>query len=145
MINSKLLFPTKPLQLLPELAVLIGLNEALVLQQIHYWLSRDKLQSQSRRWIYNNFDEWQAQFPFCSAKTLQRTMKSLVDQKLIRVRKFNKKNWDRTNWYTIEYDTVARLGFAVQVLFEKHEEKRKTIARKRRLRVGHPVTVRETD
>ena len=34
---SKLLINEHPLQVLPSLATKIGLNEAIVLQQIHYW------------------------------------------------------------------------------------------------------------
>ena len=35
---SKLLIHDKPIMILPSLAQKIGLNEAIILQQIHYWL-----------------------------------------------------------------------------------------------------------
>ena len=35
---SRLLIDEPPLQVLPSLAREIGLNEAIMLQQIHYWL-----------------------------------------------------------------------------------------------------------
>lgn len=40
--SSKLLIDEEPLQVLPGLAAVIGLNEALVVQQLHYWLRRSK-------------------------------------------------------------------------------------------------------
>ena len=36
---SRLLINENPLQVLPTLAVKIGLNEAMILQQMHYWLN----------------------------------------------------------------------------------------------------------
>jgi len=37
-LSSSLLINESPLQVLPSLAVLVGLNEAIVLQQTHYWI-----------------------------------------------------------------------------------------------------------
>lgn len=36
--TNKLLLDEHPLQVMPKLAALIGLNGAIILQQIHYWL-----------------------------------------------------------------------------------------------------------
>lgn len=48
---SKLLIEEPPLQVLPSLAVTIGLNEAIIIQQIHYWLrdSRNGIEHEGRR------------------------------------------------------------------------------------------------
>lgn len=127
--------------MLPELAVVIGLNEAIVLQQLHYWLDRSKHEHDGRRWIYNNLAEWQAQFPFWSEKTLQRIMHSLVEQGLVLVHKFNEKNWDRTNWYSIEYDALLKLEDQMQIVAEISTGKRRTIATKRHARSGQSVRI----
>lgn len=37
---SKLLIDDYPIQVLPKLAKEIGLNEAIFLQQVHYWLKK---------------------------------------------------------------------------------------------------------
>ena len=39
---SRLLIKESPVMIIPSLAVKIGLNEAVVLQQIHYWLGISK-------------------------------------------------------------------------------------------------------
>lgn len=39
---SKLLLDDEPLVILPKLAAAIGLNEAIILQQLHYWLEKVK-------------------------------------------------------------------------------------------------------
>ncbi|MCP6757123.1 replication protein RepO, partial [Klebsiella pneumoniae] len=59
-----LLINEPPLQVLPSLAKAIGLNEALILQQIHYWLNPKHNQNlfKGRYWVYNTYEQWQAQF-----------------------------------------------------------------------------------
>lgn len=99
----KLLIPENPLQLLPSLAVKIGLNEAIVLQQIHYWLRSSPHVKEGRKWIYNSYEEWQEQFPFWSITTIGRIMRSLEDKKIIITKQFGAKGYDRRKWYTIEY------------------------------------------
>jgi len=106
---SKLLIEEEPLQVLPSLALEIGLDDAIFLQQLHYWIRKSKHEHDGQRWIYNTFTEWQAQFPFWSLRTMQRIAGRLVERGLIKVHKFNKTNWDRTNWYSIDYDAVAKL------------------------------------
>jgi hypothetical protein len=68
MIGSHLLLNEYPLIVLPELAVKIGLNESIVLQQIHYWLIQHEKQEidfhDGRYWVYNSYPEWNKQFPF---------------------------------------------------------------------------------
>ena len=39
---SKLLIQDRPIMILPTLAIKIGLNESIILQQIHYWLLTSK-------------------------------------------------------------------------------------------------------
>ncbi len=109
--SSKLLIHEPPLQVLPSLAVKIGLNEAMVLQQIHYWISNplNKNIVNDRRWVYNTYEDWNKQFPFWSKDTVIRTLKSLELKKLVISGTFNKATWDRTKWYTIDYESLSCL------------------------------------
>ncbi|NYE08711.1 hypothetical protein F4694_005560 [Bacillus niacini] len=43
----------------PSMAARIGLNEALVLQQIHYWLEISKQEIEGRKCVYNSYPDWQ--------------------------------------------------------------------------------------
>lgn len=113
---SRLLIHEPPLQVLPSLANTIGLNEAIVLQQIHYWISNPKVgkMHNGRRWVRNSFDEWQeTNFPFWSVRTLKRVMANLIDQDLVLVENLNAKTYDRTLWYTVGYDALDRLHLAI--------------------------------
>lgn len=61
-----------------SLAQEIGLNEAIVLNQIHYWQKKCK-----HKWIYNSYEDWKKQFCFWSNRTIQRIFLSLEQKGLI--------------------------------------------------------------
>lgn len=106
---SKLLINEVPLMCLPSLAVKIGLNEALFIQQLHYWVDRSKNIIDGRQWVYNTMADWSKQFPFWSQKTLARTISNLEKQGLVRSGNYNQKGYDRTKWYTIDYYALEQL------------------------------------
>ena len=106
---SKLLINEVPLMCLPSLAVKIGLNEALFIQQLHYWVDRSKNIIDGRQWVYNTMADWSKQFPFWSQKTLSRTISNLEKQKLVISGNYNQKGYDRTKWYTIDYLALEQL------------------------------------
>lgn len=101
---SKLLINESPLQVLPTLAIRIGLNEAIFLQQLHYFLSLSKHEKDGRHWIYNSSSDWQAIFPFWSAPTIRRVIASLEEQKLIvTTTRYNQSGFDKRRWFAIDY------------------------------------------
>ncbi len=106
---SKLLLDEKPLLVLPSLAKKIGLNEAIVIQQLHYWIEISGHDIEGENWVYATHEELQSQFPWWSTKTIQRTLTNLKDNGLIKVNNFNKKKYDKTNWYTIDYKKLNEL------------------------------------
>lgn len=111
---SKLLINQPPLQVLPKLAIKIGLNEAIILQQLHYWLERSVNIREGRKWIYNDYAQWQEQFPFWSERTIQRTFLSLEKLGIVVSKQFEKYTSDHTRrnrrkWYTIDYPKFEEL------------------------------------
>lgn len=100
-----LLLKVKPLVISPELAQRIGLNEAIVLQQICYWLEDTTagIEYDGKRWVYNSINAWNEQFPWWTAKTIQRTVSSLKKMGLIYVDQLKKRQHDQTNYYAINY------------------------------------------
>lgn len=108
---SKLLINEPPLQVLPSLAVAIGLNEAIFLQQLHYWLRISNHVHDDRVWVYNTYDGWLEQFPFWSVPTIRRVVTSLRNLSLIiTTDKYNKLGFDNTLWYTVDYDALSALS-----------------------------------
>jgi hypothetical protein len=126
---SKLIRDEPPLILLPQLAVQIGVNEAIVLQQVHYWIERYRKKGDKkhfhdgRYWVYNTPEGWQKDnFPCLSKSTIRRALDSLrkpykpkAGEKkvergpLLLARNYNPKGYDRTLWYSIDYEEVYKL------------------------------------
>ncbi|MEH7373553.1 conserved phage C-terminal domain-containing protein [Neobacillus drentensis] len=103
---SRLLIKESPVMIIPSLAVKIGLNEAVVLQQIHYWLGISKHMIEGRTWVYNTYEEWKKQLPFWSVSTIKRTILSLETKGLLLSANFNEMKMDKTKWYSIDYDKL---------------------------------------
>jgi hypothetical protein len=108
---SKLLIDDHPIEVLPQLAVNIGLNEAIFLQQLHYWLLGRKHFYDGRFWVYNTHEEWQKKnFPFWSVSTIKRIVTGLRQMGLvIATDQYNAMKIDKTLWYTIDYDLLDNL------------------------------------
>lgn len=104
-----ILFRFRPLVINPQLAERIGLNEAIVLQQLKYWLNETEsgVDHDGRRWVYNTVEQWQKQFPFWSQETVKRALSSLQKQGLVLVEKLAKAQHDHTNHYAINYQSDA--------------------------------------
>lgn len=104
---SNLLINEPPLQVLPSLAVKIGLAEAIVVQQIHYWLQRAKPMDDGLRWVYNSVTEWEKQFPFWHRNTIANHLKSLRESGILVAEFKAPKATDRTLYYRIDYDKLG--------------------------------------
>ncbi|EOY8504048.1 conserved phage C-terminal domain-containing protein [Enterobacter cloacae] len=102
-----LLMPSRPIVINPDLAYSIGLNEAIALQQVNYWLKETTsgLERDGVRWIYNTTEQWLEQFPFWSESTLKRTFTRLKKLGVLKVEQLNKSQRDMTNYYTINYES----------------------------------------
>lgn len=97
-----------------ELAVRIGLNEAVVLRQIYYWLEiNEKLKRNyhdGKYWSYNTMENWRKEnFPWWSTKTVERAFKNLVNSGLVITGNYNKDSRDRTKWYSIDEDVLEKV------------------------------------
>ncbi|ETA73238.1 DnaD domain protein [Ligilactobacillus equi] len=100
-----------PIVIEVDMAVIFGLNEAIFLKQLNYWLqgSSGKLIN-GRLWVYNSYDNWQKDnFPFWSVSTVKRIIKKLENQGLVLVENYNKAGFDKTKWYSIDFDKFDNL------------------------------------
>jgi len=105
---SRLLIDEYPLIVLPALAHAIGLNEAIILQQVHYWLSKSPHRHDDKPWIYNSYEAWHGQFPFWSRNTIIRAIRHLEELGLLLVGNYNRLKLDHTKWYTIDYTILGK-------------------------------------
>lgn len=110
---GKLLFDEAPLVVDAVLATKIGLDAALVLQKVHYWLEVNRKKGSNCYdgcfWTYNSIKEWNKEFPFYTERTLQRIFKKLKESGILKAGNFNKAKFDKTAWYTIDYEKLTEI------------------------------------
>ena len=114
--SSRLLIQEKPMMVLPSLAHRIGLEEAVALQQIHYWLTvteekGDRVKfKEGRYWVYNSIKEWcEKEFTWWTESEVQRILSSLEKMGLLFTARFESKNWNQRKWFAINYDAVEAI------------------------------------
>ena len=118
MTPSTLLFDEPPIAFSPTLARRIGLHEAILLQQIHYWLhhkSRDPDRYRDyyidgRFWVKWNMQEMMEYVPLGkSADPYKRTVKLLKEHSVLLVAQHWKSRYINTNFYSIDYANLEQL------------------------------------
>lgn len=121
---TRLLIDEPAIGFLPSLAVSIGVNEAIALQQIHY-LSRPRLrgEEQEPRWVRMPIEVdprrrargdappcWTDEFPFWSPATIRRTLRRLRDGGWVRTEVVAiADGLGRETQVRVDYATVGRL------------------------------------
>ncbi|CAM3260636.1 hypothetical protein FITA111629_13475 [Filibacter tadaridae] len=100
-----LLIEESPLQVLPSLAMEVGLNEAIVLQQLHFLSLISTNVRDGHKWVYKTVDQWKnEEFPFWSIDTIKRAIRRLEDSGyIISTTSYNRMKMDKTKWYRINY------------------------------------------
>jgi hypothetical protein len=112
--KSHLLINEPALQVLPSLAQIIGLDEAIVIQQLHYWLNNSKsegrIDENGEKWVYNTYAEWKENnFPFWSEDKIQRIFLSLEKQGVVISAQLDAKKRDMRKFYRIAYDKLCAM------------------------------------
>lgn len=120
-----------------DLACVVGLNEAIMLQQIHYWIEYNKTEylrgnpthensyQAGRFWTKNKVEKWKEEhFPFWSTSTVRRIFESLEKDNLIIVDSFNEYKFDKTLWYTINYEKLEKLAKEIEDKIAKREQEK---------------------
>lgn len=108
---NNLLFDEPPIVVSPTLAKMLGdLEEAAILQQIHYWTQKNMNIRDGYSWVYNSMKDWWKQLPwFKTEKTLRSKFTSLEKKGLLVTGNYNKAKFDRTKWYRIDYDAFSQM------------------------------------
>ncbi len=106
----------------------IGLNEALILQQINYWIEINKKSGNNyydgRYWTYNSIRAWQENdFDYMSVDTVKRAFAKLEKAGFLLVGNYNKDPRDKTKWYTINTEHLEELYTEIQNKKKKGEVK----------------------
>ena len=123
---SMYLFDEQPIVANKALARALGLNEALVLQQINYWIEINKKSGKNyhdeKYWTYNSIRAWQENdFDYMSVDTVKRTFAKLEKAGYLLVGNYNKDPRDKTKWYTINDEKLEELYFELNKKKMEHE------------------------
>lgn len=91
-----------------------GLNEAIVLNQLHYWLQINEKNGCNNHdghfWVYSTYEAWQERdFDFWSVTTIKRLLLKLEKMGVVVVARYNKSSYNNTKWYTIDYEVLEKL------------------------------------
>ena len=106
--------PRFPMLVNSDLATLVGLDESIFVQQLHYWQLRygsdTKHNHDGKVWIYNSAAEWRGQFPFWSEDKIGRLCRDLERREIIfSTSELNAHRYDRTKWYTLNLKKIREI------------------------------------
>jgi hypothetical protein len=91
-----------------------GITEAILLYNLRFWIAKNKAsgkhQYNGRTWMYNSQKAFAQLFPYLSESQIKRALASLVKQGAILKDNFNKKRYDRTNWYALADESLLPIG-----------------------------------
>jgi hypothetical protein len=83
-----------------------GIIEAILLENITYWIAKNKASGRhyynGKWWTYNSAKAFNEIFNYISKASIKRALNHLIDLKVIKRGNFNKISYDRTSWYSIE-------------------------------------------
>ncbi len=88
-----------------SLASEIGLNNAVFLNDIAYWVdyneSNNTAYNEGRYWTFGTYKDICKRHPYWTPKQVQKIIKDCKDSGWLLVGNFSKNPYDRTNWYTL--------------------------------------------
>jgi hypothetical protein len=99
-----------PILVYPTLAAKIGLDRAVVFQQLHFLLNTQRTANNQynyvdgRWWVYNTYAQWLKYFPWLTEITMKRILLQLEKLSIVESRQGVKDSHDRRKWYTINYE-----------------------------------------
>lgn len=107
--NTRFLLDEPPICFSPLVAKILGMPDAIVLQQIHFALKTQeppRVFFQGRQWFQSTDIQWQERLPFLDAGTIQCTLNDLVQKQFLLT--FSRADaFAKTVYYTIHYPTLG--------------------------------------
>lgn len=95
-----------------ELAKIVGLNEAIILQHFHFWNQRARnlpeMHREGRVWFYRSVAEMREVFPYLSDGNVRTAIQHLIDRGLVTKGDFSERSMYKATWYSLN-DSAIRL------------------------------------
>lgn len=97
-----------------EEAMQFGIEEAILLYNIRFWLQKNKANKKHEHddyyWTYNSGVAFAKLFPYMTANKIQKILKKLELAGVIITGNYNKATYDRTKWYTLPEFAIQQKG-----------------------------------
>ena len=81
-----------------------GVDKAIILSNLRFWLDKNKANKSNvfdgYYWTYNSAKAFSELFPYWSANKIQKTLKQMEMEGLIKSGCYNNSGYDRKKWYT---------------------------------------------
>lgn len=88
-----------------EIAQKYGILEAILLQNIYFWIEKNKANKvhcyENRYWTYNSRKAFSQMFPYVTERQIRTALEKIEKIGLILTGNFNKAGFDKTLWYSI--------------------------------------------
>jgi len=107
-----------------EHAIKYGVKEAILLQNIIFWVSKNRSNAKNfrygRYWMYSSVRQFNTQFhPYFSTSQIRTGLKSLEKQNVIIIRELNVRNYSNPNWFTVtDQSLLEDFGLPIDKLDE---------------------------
>lgn len=86
-----------------ELATKLGIEEAIFLHNLYYWIQRNaankKQYHDGSYWTYNTKQAYAVLFPYMSLSKIKRIIEKLNEECIIKIGNFSEDKMNRTAWY----------------------------------------------
>lgn len=88
-----------------RVAVEYGVTEAILLNNIFFWVEKNKANEQGfhdgRYWTYNTVKAFAALFPYLTGKQVRNALNKLKREGLVVTGNYSENQYDRTLWYSL--------------------------------------------
>ena len=100
-----------PARFSPEIASVLGLRDAILLQIIKRWLAQDGSRragpdGTERDWVSIPMSTWEEEAPWWTGRTIRRGLDDLEEKGLILTGRFKEESWDQTKFYAINIQKI---------------------------------------
>ena len=88
-----------------DIANKYGVDCAIIIRNLCFWIHKNQANKKNFHdgyyWTYNSERAFSEIFPYWSRRQIQTIINKLKKNSIIEVGNYNKKKYDRTNWYTV--------------------------------------------
>ena len=88
-----------------EVAAEVGINAAVVFENIAFWILHNEKQGKNKRdgvhWMYATQKDLAAQFDYLTEKQVRTAIDKLIGADYLRVGNYNRHGYDRTRWFAL--------------------------------------------